>query len=1460
MNLPFRISNNKFIINGTNEFTEYNILSQSIAKKYHKIVNKKKITDRKITETSYLLDSSFENIYNSDGFKDEIITWLFRLPIKDRIKACTIENKWLATMILNMANEYFKNNDVMFKIKDEYLNEEESYMQNVLGGNQQPNTFFPSSHYPFPDNLESYFHIKANFNHYNSSNKYKVNDYTSFSDVKINSSLFLNEVVFFTIKDKNDSFSLSPDILLSRELFEHNFKWISKNRFFNTPISVNYDNNFKMFNWNFPDWFKQKDFNSLPEFIAAYIEQLLCVRFWYYREKQENLFKQINDFISITEDKKFNELYDCRNRLIDFLKQNYPKKNLFKEGVKADKIAESVYIDPKIQKIVNNNVNTNLMKFTSKYPMIRSNYPDVVKNLYEAYEKGEEYLINRILFISLKMMGNYEEFVFYRIVEELQNLYSEKNAKDLINEIDFEEKEKGNKKKIKKKKDNINKEKDKDRDKDKDKHNYKKSESQNCKKQKNSSLFDNYEFSNGKDSFNQNIRNNSYSLDNENQECTSNKFLNSINSNNFNDSILIVENDDVDKVYLKDYKNKFDVNSNSINKHEFFTFKKDNIFVKVNKISNNESVKEKSKNLRNFEIKFDVSNQNTNLINGNIINTNDNKNKPINNLKNENNVGKSLIENYSFHSDSYNNKNNIDNIVNDLMSTVLESFNTDNNLTENLNTIKTNKNENKNFYEIKVQKEDDSDRKCSNIDLLDVPINKIESIISKNCEMKKFISRLKVLKHKSSDTNIKRSKSNKNLKCKNSEFLSISSLLLNSESNNFSILKTQNIQIKNSSVKTVDPIQEHIVQSTETIEINSKTNNETMQSSIEKNIIIEENKIQNNIEISYDGNNIDQISTNNNQNDNNIKSKRKVKGAIYLYPTENNKNKKKTKKQNENNEEISNSAIVSKITNYTNQGNNSESIISNMENNLTANTITNENTISNNNIMTNTLDSNSIQNTKEKNNDSNINNKEFEEKSKKEFKNNRFNNKQYSNQSSNKKNNSIYTYNEIGNVVNENTYFKNNTNNDVSSNNIGANTQYSNSTSQTNNSNYNNQKNKFSHNNSNINSNNNLNSTINSNSKINSNNKNQNNKKLNNDSIKIESLNHEIINNKGKNKKMVEIGCQTELKKLEIVKGENFQQNKKKKNVDSKICKEINNSIIVNNKISKTNSFTCRNSKEKILDSPKIVGVKADNDSKHKLNKKGENNSSENLSFKKSYIEETTVANSSMSSLDYKSIKDFKEKKLYEDNSSYNNIKNEDSHIIEENESNSQYSSGDNKYRYNKNVKNFKGGYNNYNKNHNNYFNGNNNDNYKRKKEFKSNNHFVNNMTPRMDSYGNFIYGKGGKPFNQIHYSFYNYNNYQINTTAPTSFNACGKSFNTFIPNQMHMNSFYNNQYGEKIDMDIKKSFSNNECTNNEFIISTLNQSKDQKIVNNFNNTNSNNISNSNNNEFDFHVSHFIKR
>ena len=62
MNLPFRISNNKYILNGSNEFTEYNILSQSIAKKYHKTVNKKKINDRKITETSYLLDSSFENI------------------------------------------------------------------------------------------------------------------------------------------------------------------------------------------------------------------------------------------------------------------------------------------------------------------------------------------------------------------------------------------------------------------------------------------------------------------------------------------------------------------------------------------------------------------------------------------------------------------------------------------------------------------------------------------------------------------------------------------------------------------------------------------------------------------------------------------------------------------------------------------------------------------------------------------------------------------------------------------------------------------------------------------------------------------------------------------------------------------------------------------------------------------------------------------------------------------------------------------------------------------------------------------------------------------------------------------------------------------------------------------------------------------------------------------------------
>lgn len=43
-------------------------------------------------------------------------------------------------------------------------------------------------------------------------------------------------------------------------------------------FSVSFDNVLKVYNWDFPEWFNPREFNSMSEFIVAYIEQVLSIR------------------------------------------------------------------------------------------------------------------------------------------------------------------------------------------------------------------------------------------------------------------------------------------------------------------------------------------------------------------------------------------------------------------------------------------------------------------------------------------------------------------------------------------------------------------------------------------------------------------------------------------------------------------------------------------------------------------------------------------------------------------------------------------------------------------------------------------------------------------------------------------------------------------------------------------------------------------------------------------------------------------------------------------------------------------------------------------------------------------------------------------------------------------------------------------------------------------------------
>ncbi len=81
----------------------------------------------------------------------------------------------------------------------------------------------------------------------------------------------------------------------------------------------------KLYNWEFPEWFNSREYNSISEFVIAYIEQVISIRYYFaLEERKEKIMKNIpNASFSLCEEPNFNEIFDFRTKIIDFVKSEY---------------------------------------------------------------------------------------------------------------------------------------------------------------------------------------------------------------------------------------------------------------------------------------------------------------------------------------------------------------------------------------------------------------------------------------------------------------------------------------------------------------------------------------------------------------------------------------------------------------------------------------------------------------------------------------------------------------------------------------------------------------------------------------------------------------------------------------------------------------------------------------------------------------------------------------------------------------------------------------------------------------------------------------------------------------------------------------------------------------------------------------------------------------------------------
>ena len=372
---------------------------------------------------------------NPKDFKKNVINWLFSNNEEIRTILCCVENKKYTNIIKEAYNKYSQCKYAKFFLKD---NEDEKEAK--------------------------LFHLNNSKLISNNSHDYYFKEMNLFNDIKFyqcESSIFdyskySNYFTFFSILKNNLSFSDICD-------------YFSNNKFLESPIEVGKDFNK---NLGFPEWLYNDNipnnmelyytgsetnislYYSLPKFIIALLEQVLCVRYIIYYDT--------NDLESIISSVYLSELFQKRNNIINYLT---PKETKFSYlYFKIDEHAKKLYNDEKLEEFINNKSVEESSIFSIDNIEIYFNKDEDIKNIiiegnsfFNKFFKDNEPkdFIDFFLFLNIKQIFTFDDFYFRGIFEKIYETYSNQNIKDLIFD---DKKDEGKKKKKRRKKKNKNNE------------------------------------------------------------------------------------------------------------------------------------------------------------------------------------------------------------------------------------------------------------------------------------------------------------------------------------------------------------------------------------------------------------------------------------------------------------------------------------------------------------------------------------------------------------------------------------------------------------------------------------------------------------------------------------------------------------------------------------------------------------------------------------------------------------------------------------------------------------------------------------------------------------------------------------------------------------------------------------------------------------------------------------------
>ena len=383
----------------------------------------------------------------------KVWSWFENLPFDDKIKICTIKNKWVLKIIIQLFFIHFLDNKTTF---------EPTYDMKILFTSYQnyPLLYFNTNNkdkkkfmgYNEDDYYDIYFTMKkAEYNMKKKNNIIK-------DEIDYENKL-LNNVVFLSLEDEDylDAVSLHEDLLKDIRMLKQILNFFSGKECFKDWLTlVNYHN---YHNFCYPTWMHDNKELSLCQIISGFFEQQILVAYeYFFYSKKIYFFPGIDSILNI---------YKENENLANF----FINRNTNKEIITSELVNEMIL---KIKSNVN--FKKRFDDYKKMFDQLRKDYhktefyigdpvlenqgEDIYKELIQEMNKnktkGKEInlLLNKITFMKLNDVNNYREFIYFNLKKYLTAIRNKEFLEDLLN--DTNENKEGKKKKKKKKKNKKN--------------------------------------------------------------------------------------------------------------------------------------------------------------------------------------------------------------------------------------------------------------------------------------------------------------------------------------------------------------------------------------------------------------------------------------------------------------------------------------------------------------------------------------------------------------------------------------------------------------------------------------------------------------------------------------------------------------------------------------------------------------------------------------------------------------------------------------------------------------------------------------------------------------------------------------------------------------------------------------------------------------------------------------------